>query len=163
MISIYTDGSYSYKDGVGACAFAVWKERELMHSFARAYHNPTTVNRMEFRAILHAVDWLRGNVKPGVPATVTMDSRYCLNALTQWICKWESNGWLTADGLPVANRDLIQAIDHTVGTRRIRFHWVRAHSGDLRNEYVDNLAVCARFEATPIPTMNYSTFTTMRR
>ena len=50
---------------------------------------------------------------------------------------WKRNGWRTAARKPVKNRDLWERLDAALGEHRIRWHWVKGHSGDEGNERVD--------------------------
>ena len=44
------------------------------------------------------------------PLTIISDSKYSIDAITKWYKGWEKNGWKTADGSPVKNKDLLIAI-----------------------------------------------------
>ena len=70
------------------------------------------------------------------------DSQYVRNGISGWIKGWKKNGWRTADKKPVKNVDLWQRLDALVGsgTHRIRWHWVRGHTGHEGNERADELA-----------------------
>jgi len=57
-----------------------------------------------------------------------------------WINQWKRNGWRTADRKPVRNVDLWQRLDALLAHHRVRWHWVRGHAGDVRNERADRLA-----------------------
>ena len=95
-----------------------------------------TNNRMELRAVLEAVDGLPG----GCGVSVVSDSRYVVDALSRWIHGWRRRGWVTAQGTPVLNRDLIEALDARSRELAIRYGWVRGHDGHAVNEVVDALA-----------------------
>ena len=105
-----------------------------------------TNNRMELRAVLEALE--------GLPAAagveVVSDSRYVVDALSKWIHGWRKKNWMTAQGTPVLNRDLIEALDARTRALRIRYTWVRGHAGHPLNELVDALAQsAARGKAGP--------------
>jgi ribonuclease HI len=95
-----------------------------------------TNNRMELRAVLEALDGL----PDGAGVEVVSDSRYVVDALSKWIHGWRRKGWMTAQGTPVLNRDLIEALDARTGALRVRYAWVRGHDGHAVNEIVDALA-----------------------
>jgi ribonuclease HI len=95
-----------------------------------------TNNRMELRAVLEAFEGLPG----GAGVEVVSDSRYVTDALSRWIHGWRRKGWVTAQGTPVLNRDLIEAIDARSRELGARFAWVRGHDGHAVNEIVDRLA-----------------------
>jgi len=54
---------------------------------------------------------------------------------------WKKNGWKTAAGTPVKNKELWIAIDEARNKLKyVEWKWVKAHNGDPKNEEVDNLA-----------------------
>ncbi|WP_424216700.1 ribonuclease H family protein (plasmid) [Streptomyces sp. BI20] len=73
---------------------------------------------------------------------VRMDSQYAMKAVTQWLPNWKRNGWKTAAGKPVANRELVQAIDELLTGRTVEFRYVPAHreDGDHLNAIADKAA-----------------------
>jgi ribonuclease HI len=95
-----------------------------------------TNNRMELRAVLEALEGLPA----GASVEVVSDSRYVVDALSRWIHGWRRKGWRTAQGTPVLNRDLIEAIDARARELLVRYGWVRGHCGHALNEIVDGLA-----------------------
>lgn len=75
---------------------------------------------------------------------VKTDSRYVLQGLI-WCKKWTENGWLKANGEPVANRELwekiydlyLNLIDQGC---LVDLMWVAGHSDSVGNCYADSLA-----------------------
>src|SRR5204863_416721 len=63
----------------------------------------------------------------------------------RWWEGWIANGWRNKAKKPVANRDLWEPLIEAVQAdpRRIRWEWVKGHSGDVMNDLVDRLAVDA--------------------
>lgn len=72
--------------------------------------------------------------------TIVCDSRYVIDSLTQWLPGWKKRGWRKANGDPVLNLDLMQALDAALVGRNIKFAWVKGHSGHPLNEQADTLA-----------------------
>ena len=68
------------------------------------------------------------------------DSKYVLQGLTEWLPQWKARGWRTAAREPVKNKDLWEKLDAAAAAQDIEWHWVKGHSGDEGNEYVDALA-----------------------
>jgi ribonuclease HI len=100
----------------------------------------TTNNRMEMTAALEALRTL----SPGEAATIHTDSQLLVNGATQWLAGWKRKGWKKADGQPVLNADLWQAIDAEMQrVEAARWNWVRGHAGNRWNERADQLAVQA--------------------
>ncbi|KJK55581.1 ribonuclease HI [Saccharothrix sp. ST-888] len=73
---------------------------------------------------------------------VRLDSTYTRDAVTKWLKGWKRNGWKTAAGKPVANRELIQRIDALLEGRDVTFVYVPAHqvNGDPLNAIADKAA-----------------------
>ncbi|MDH6131509.1 ribonuclease HI [Kitasatospora sp. MAA4] len=73
---------------------------------------------------------------------VRLDSTYTRDAVTKWLAAWKRNGWKTAAGKPVANRELIQRIDALLEGRDVTFVYVPAHqvNGDPLNAIADKAA-----------------------
>jgi ribonuclease HI len=79
---------------------------------------------------------------PAAPLEVRLDSTYTRDAVTKWLVGWKRNGWKTAAGKPVANRELIQSIDGLLEGRDVTFVYVPAHQvdGDPLNAIADKAA-----------------------
>ncbi len=73
-----------------------------------------TNNMGELMAVL---DLLRQSAKLPDDLRVHCDSRYVIDAVTKWTPAWKARGWRKADGQPVLNLELIQAIDEAAGDR----------------------------------------------
>lgn len=94
-----------------------------------------TNNQGELMAVL---DLLHATASlPNEPLTVLCDSQYVINSVTQWMPGWKRRGWRKADGKPVLNRELLEAIDAAMQGRNVRFEWVKGHTGHPLNEAAD--------------------------
>jgi len=64
----------------------------------------------------------------------------CFN--DKWHVGWLRRGWKNSQGKPVANRDLWRSSSRSPSMRKrdVHFSWVKGHSGDAMNEFVDVLA-----------------------
>lgn len=137
-MKLYTDGSS--KDGIGGWAF-VRADNEFHISGKIAN---STNNIAELTAILEALRYARSVASTSV--SIFSDSQYCIKALTVWHKKWQRNGWITYDGEPVANRQIIMEILSLIkaSKMRVKFVWVRGHDGERLNSVADSLAKQAR-------------------
>jgi ribonuclease HI len=135
LVTIYTDGSSLGNPGPGGWgAILIWCDarKELSRGYVE-----TTNNRMEIRAVLHALKDLK---RPCI-VNVHTDSRYVCDAVTKkWILGWIKNGWLTSAKKPVKNRDLWEQLIPLLQKHKVEFHWVKAHDGHPENERCDELA-----------------------
>jgi ribonuclease HI len=133
-LEIYTDGACRGNPGPGGWG-ALLKdaagERELSGA-----ESATTNNRMELTAAIMALR----EAPAGSAVDLYTDSKYVMDGLNQWLPAWKKRGWMTADKKPVKNQDLWQALDEANARHRVRWHWVKGHSGHEGNERVDRLA-----------------------
>jgi ribonuclease HI len=133
-VEIFTDGACRGNPGPGGWGALLrvgGVEKELWGG-----ETGTTNNRMELTAVIEALSAL----KRPVTATVHSDSQYVLKGISEWIHGWKRNGWKTADKKPVKNADLWQRLDELSRPHKIKWVWVRGHSGHVENERVDQLA-----------------------
>ena len=49
-------------------------------------------------------------------------------------------GWQTADKKPVKNQDLWERLESAVRSHRVKWAWIKGHSGHAENELADQLA-----------------------
>ena len=135
----YTDGACSGNPGPGGWGVLmramdgdeIVKQRELSGGAEL-----TTNNQMELMAAIQGLEQLK---KP-VRVTLTTDSQYVRQGITQWIEGWKRNGWMTSQKKPVKNRELWQRLDAAVAEHQVEWLWVKGHSGHRENEMVDQAA-----------------------
>ena len=133
-VEIYTDGACSGNPGPGGWgAILRYGDHEKELSGADA---ATTNNRMEMMAAIAALESLTFPCE----VDVYTDSNYLRQGITEWIFNWKRKGWRTADNKPVKNDDLWKRLDKITTGHRIRWHWVKGHSGHPENERADALA-----------------------
>ncbi len=133
-IRIYTDGACSGNPGPGGWGVLIIENgtpRELCGGEA-----DTTNNRMEMRAAIEALK----AVPKGAEMTLVTDSEYVMKGITEWLDGWKKRGWKTASKKPVKNVDLWQELDAHAQQHKIKWEWVRGHTGDEGNERADALA-----------------------
>jgi ribonuclease HI len=97
---------------------------------------------MEITAVLEA---LRDHGADG-PIEVVSDSTYVVNCFRdRWYVKWRAQGWRNSNRQPVANQDLWKPLlDLALAEdAQVTFRWVKGHSGDEMNDFVDELATTA--------------------
>ena len=81
-----------------------------------------------------------GALKRPCEVTIHTDSIYVMKGMTEWIHNWKKRGWKTAGRKPVKNVDLWRALEDAIGPHRVKWNWVRGHSGVPENERADELA-----------------------
>ena len=87
----------------GACFILI--EEAIEQSFiSTSYETESTSQRGELCGLLLA---LENTVNNPTDTVIVTDSEYIFNTITkEWVARWRSTGWLTAEGTPVKNQDL---------------------------------------------------------
>lgn len=133
-VIIHTDGACRGNPGPGgwgAILAANGREKELYGAEAG-----TTNNRMELMAAIQALEAL----KRPCEVTLTTDSTYLKKGVTEWLDNWKRRNWKTAAKKSVKNVDLWQRLENAMHRHRIRWKWIKGHSGHPENERADQLA-----------------------
>ena len=135
-VSIYTDGACSGNPGKGGWgAVLVYNGTEKEMS---GFEAETTNNRMELTAVIRALAALR---EPCL-VTLTTDSKYVCDAVTKgWVYGWKKRGWVKSDKKPALNADLWEQMLAQVARHDVRYHWVKGHASNEKNNRCDELAV----------------------
>lgn len=137
QVEIFTDGACKGNPGPGGWGVVLrhaGKEKTLSGAVEQ-----TTNNRME---MLAAIEGLKA-LKSSCIVHLTTDSQYLRQGITQWVNKWQHNGWQTANKKPVKNQDLWQTLMALVSQHDVQWHWVKGHAGHRENELADTLATQA--------------------
>ena len=133
-VELYTDGACRGNPGPGGWGALLRydeQERELY-----GYQANATNNQMELMAAIRGLEALTQPCE----VSLTTDSKYVLQGMTEWMAGWKRKGWKSASGQPVKNQDLWQRLDKAAQSHKIQWNWVRGHTGHVDNERVDGLA-----------------------
>ena len=150
VINAASDGACSGNPGPGGWGALIRFEDGTVEEFG-GYEHETTNNRMELKAVLEILRRLK-NLPLHPNLTIRTDSKYLINGLNNWIKGWKRNGWRTASGKPVLNKDLWQSLDSARLTN-VSLEFVKGHSGDPDNDRVDQIAV--RYSKGTYNDLNY--------
>jgi len=125
---IYTDGScLKNPGGSGGWAFTLLENGEQWSMVGN--ENSTTNNRMELKAIIEALNFVQGP-----EYIIYTDSELTMKCAVGIYSR-------------KANKDLWEEYNSALDGRKLHWVWVKAHNGNLYNDYVDMLA---RLEAKSI-------------
>lgn len=133
-VEIFTDGSCLGNPGPGGYGIVLrykGKEKYLSEGYTL-----TTNNRMEMMAAVVALKALTESCQ----VTLTTDSQYVRQGITQWIHGWKKKNWQTSAKKPVKNVDLWKALDQETARHQVEWKWVKGHAGHRENEICDDLA-----------------------
>ena len=131
ILEIYTDGACKGNPGPGGWgAILLWNDHQKKIS---GFVADTTNNRMELQAAIEALK----SVKKPIKIKLHTDSNYVRSGITEWIKKWQKNGWNRGK---IKNIDLWQELHDLATQFDIEWIWVKGHSGHKYNDIVDKLA-----------------------
>jgi ribonuclease HI len=137
QVILFTDGSCLGNPGRGGWACLLrWGSVEKELSGAQA---DTTNNRMELQAVIAGLSALKEPAK----VRVVTDSQYVQRAMTRYLSRWIQNSWRNAKGVPVANRDLWEALQRESSRHEVTWTWVRGHGASAEQNRCDELAQAA--------------------
>lgn len=135
-VTLYTDGACSGNPGPGGWgAILEFKgtEKELSGG-----ESSTTNNRMELTAVIEGLKAL----KESCIVELYSDSKYVIDALQKgWARSWREKGWKKADKKPALNPDLWEELLNLTEKHQMRYHWVKGHADNPKNNRCDQMAV----------------------
>ena len=135
-VTLYTDGACSGNPGPGGWGAILefqGHEKELSGGEAA-----TTNNRMELTAVIQGLEALKE------PCIVELysDSRYVIDGLQKgWAASWQKRGWIKSDKKPALNPDLWEQLLALTQRHQMRYHWVKGHADNPKNNRCDEMAV----------------------
>jgi ribonuclease HI len=133
----YTDGACSRNPGPGGWGVLLIKKTTVR--FISGFSPHSTNNRMELQAAIEALKALKWSSD----VEIHTDSKYLQDGIQKWIHSWKIRSWRTSSNKPVLNIELWKELDELVQTNFVRWKWVRGHSTNRYNNFVDNLATTA--------------------
>lgn len=140
-IVVYTDGSCNPNPGRGGWAYAEKTGINDVGLYDSGFEEKSTNNRMEYQACIEAI---RAFATEGLPIEIVSDSKLLISTCEQWRHGWKRKGWKRSGG-PIKNLDLVQELDLLLEQVEVTFRWIRGHSGDFHNDFVDRLANAQSF------------------
>ena len=137
---IFTDGATEGNPGPGGWGAVHVVDGEILDE-AHGSESHTTNNRMELTAMIAGLRMLP--LESTTP--VFTDSQLVVNIITSWAEGWKAKGWQKKSSGPIANLELVKEVYELSRQRRnVPIRWIKAHSGNLWNEYADALATAYR-------------------
>ena len=132
MWKVYTDGGCKPNPGKGAYSAALFKDNVLIESVG-GYLQDTTNNKAEYRACYAGLQLVNEYCQCDDDIEMNLDSQLVIKHLTgEWKLKDES-----------LKDSYLKCFDIITTFNNLHFTWVKGHSGNTGNEYVDS--VCTFF------------------
>lgn len=132
-VIIYADGCALGNPGPGGYGVVLIRGEQRKEIFGG--YRFTTNNRMELMACIKGLQEL----KRRSDVTIYTDSQYVANGI-RMARRWQQNGWRTARGDAVKNRDLWEQLLSLCKRHRVSVIWIRGHMGIEENERSNELA-----------------------
>lgn len=139
-VVIFTDGASSHngkkksRAGIGV----YWGPNHPLNTSKRIKGRQTN-NRAEIYAAVHALNQAKligaKNVK------LYTDSQFIIHSITDWINKWQANGWKLVTGQEVTNKEDFIALNAAREGLNVEWIYVKAHARNKGNDEADKLAV----------------------
>jgi len=132
-LQIYTDGACYPNPGTGSWGYVIL-ENEMLVKKDSYYELTTTNNRMEYLAAIKALS----NCEKSDDVVLYSDSQLLVNTYNQWMHSWAKKGFAKKKG--IKNLDLVLSLyELHLKLPNVRFEWVKGHSTNDWNNYVDEL------------------------
>ena len=137
---IFTDGATEGNPGPGGWGAVHVSNGEILEE-AHGSEPHTTNNRMELTALITGL----GMLPLDSTTPIYTDSQLVVNIITKWAEGWKAKGWKKKSSGPIANLELVKEA-YALSRQRpnVPIRWIKAHSGNLWNEYADALATAYR-------------------
>ena len=82
-------------------------------------------------------------IKTKSNAVIFTDSTYVKNGITEWIKRWEKNGWKNSNKKTIKNKDLWVKLNDLCQKNNVVWKWIKGHSNSKYNNLADELATRA--------------------
>lgn len=147
IMQIYVDGSCVKK--VGGYGYLYIQDGQIIKKEKGKVGDNTTNQVSELYAIYKALESKNSefrktesleNKNSDDNIDLYTDSKYAIGCCTEWWPNWIKNGWKNSKKQDVANKELIQKILKLLENKKVRFHHVFGHTGNIYNEMCDKLA-----------------------
>ncbi|BGI51405.1 MAG: ribonuclease HI [Buchnera aphidicola (Ceratovacuna japonica)] len=133
-VKIYVDGSCINNPGPGGYGILL-KYKNYKKIFSKGFYL-TTNNRMELIAAIEGLKCL----KKRCLVKIITDSKYLKLGISIWIKKWKIKNWKTVKKKKIKNLDLWKKLNKLNKIHKIKWIWIKGHSGNNENEICDKLA-----------------------
>lgn len=142
-VQIYTDGAARGNPGPAGWGAIMLSGKSIFEMGGRSDH--ATNNQMELTGPIEALKYVKKNLsaqvgKINAHIEIMSDSKYVILGITEWIFNWQKNNWRNAAKKPVMNKELWEELYNLTKDIKIKWTYVKGHSGHKWNDRVDEIA-----------------------
>lgn len=145
IVKVYTDGAARGNPGRAGWGVVIINyelgitNSKIIELGGRSDH--ATNNQMELTAPIEALKYLRKiPARQDLAVEIVSDSKYVILGITEWIFNWQKNNWRNAAKKPVLNQELWEELYELTQDLKLKWSYVKGHSGDKWNDRVDGIA-----------------------
>lgn len=144
-VKIFTDGGCEPNPGMSGSGLALYRDSVLSELWFGLHHPRGTNNTAELNAFHQALLIASNLTREGKSVAIFCDSKYAIQAVTQWAEGWKKKGWTKAGG-EIKNLALIQEMHalHQALKDKVKVMHVNGHTGVEGNELADRMSILAR-------------------
>lgn len=142
VVSVFSDGGcLKNPGGDTGSGIAIYRNGVLDELWYGKYLPEGTNNIAELNALYQALVVAKESLTANLSSQVFTDSKYSLQAVTQWAINWKKNGWRTKTG-PVKNQELVEkCFDLYLSLNgKVNVYHVPGHADIEGNELADRMA-----------------------
>ena len=129
--TIYTDGGCFPNPGVGGWGWVRLNSNGEYVDEGAGDSDYATNNMMELQAVIDSLN----HINNPCSVHIVSDSMYVVNGINKWVDKWFriNKEW-------IANKEMWRDIHDLKRKHDVTASWVKGHSGNEWNEFVDDIA-----------------------
>jgi ribonuclease HI len=145
QVKIFTDGGCEPNPGMSGSGLALYRGGALAELWYGLHSPRGTNNTAELNAFHQALRIASKEIQDGQTVAIFCDSKYAIQAVTQWAEGWKKKGWTKVGG-EIKNLALIQEMYalHQTLKDQVKVMHVNGHVGVQGNELADRMSILAR-------------------
>ena len=130
-IIVYTDGACinNGKKNAKAGYGVFFGDMDSRNKSVPIIEGKITNQVAELSAIIDAVETII-TTDDKTNIIIKTDSRYCIDCVTKWGCKWEKNGWKNSSGKTIENYELVVKLYNYTKKYNIKYEHIYSHKDE---------------------------------
>jgi ribonuclease HI len=131
MVVVYTDGACinNGKKNAKAGYGVFFGDMDSRNKSVPILSGKITNQVAELMAIIDAIETIIEE-NDNINVIIKTDSRYCIDCVTKWCCKWEKNGWKNSSGKIIENYELVTKLYNYTKKYNITYEHIFSHKDE---------------------------------